>query len=296
MLPYPFNLPGPDFLLFYLVFSFALLLFFYLLRRGLDRGDQQTPLPLEDPYEIAFLRGGRSHLLDVAMINLIDRGFLLVSDKELKTADREDIQRVRRPLEKQILELFLWKSKASTLFSDPAIRQKCKAIEHSLQQKGFLPSASQRLTHLTLFMVGLVILWTLSGVKILYALSRGHHNVIFLIMLSVIMVLPLYWVTRTFRSRAGEREYARLKEQLQGLYNRRTSLEPHQSTNELALLAALFGLSALPAIFADEIKPLQLREAGSSGWGGGCSGGSSCSSGGGSCGGGGCGGGCGGCG
>jgi uncharacterized membrane protein YgcG len=59
-------------------------------------------------------------------------------------------------------------------------------------------------------------------------------------------------------------------------------------------LAALFGMSALPAAASKMVKPLKFhRESGSGCGSSGCSGGSSCS--GGSCGGG-CGGGCGGCG
>jgi hypothetical protein len=81
-----------------------------------------------------------------------------------------------------------------------------------------------------------------------------------------------------------------LGQMFSGLKARRENLPTHGATNEVALLAAVFGFSALPLAMADYARSVARPQAASSG----CSGGSSC--GGSSCGGGGCGGGCGGCG
>jgi uncharacterized membrane protein YgcG len=83
--------------------------------------------------------------------------------------------------------------------------------------------------------------------------------------------------------------FGRLKEQ--GVTRRRSG----QSTQELAWLAAVFGVAALPAAhfaYAQQLYPVRTSDSGgSSSSDSGSS--SSCGS---SCGGGGCGGGCGGCG
>ena len=77
------------------------------------------------------------------------------------------------------------------------------------------------------------------------------------------------------------------------LKDRASSLRPSSSPNELALLAAVFGIGAIPLSafpYAQKLYPKAATSSASS-----C--GSSCgSSSGSSCGGGGCGGGCGGCG
>ena len=52
----PFDLPGPEFLFFYLVFGIVILVAVVLIRRGGETAGN-TPR-LTDPYMIAYLRAG----------------------------------------------------------------------------------------------------------------------------------------------------------------------------------------------------------------------------------------------
>ena len=71
----PFDLRGPEFLLFYFIFSAAVLFILFYLRQRDESPDAGKP-PLDDPYLVACLRGGEIEALRVATLSLIDRGFL----------------------------------------------------------------------------------------------------------------------------------------------------------------------------------------------------------------------------
>jgi len=71
---------------------------------------------------------------------------------------------------------------------------------------------------------------------------------------------------------AGDNEYKKLQEMFSRLYEGRKRLRPHSATNELVLLAGLYGVAALPAMANDLFAPLHVRHVTDSGWGGGCGG------------------------
>jgi len=118
-------------------------------------------------------------------------------------------------------------------------------------------------------------------------------------------------ISNPLRTPRGNRALSGLQEMLGGLRGRREHLGLHDATDDLVLLAAVFGITALPAEAAGLMGSVWLRPTRDTAWAGSacsgsscgaasvsgssCSGGGSSCSGGGSCGGG-CGGGCGGCG
>lgn len=73
----PLDLPGPDFLGFYLVTSVIGLLLLYVVRSSLE-GGRAPRVDASDPYRIAYLRGGPNEALRVATIMLLDRRLLEV--------------------------------------------------------------------------------------------------------------------------------------------------------------------------------------------------------------------------
>jgi len=112
----PFDLRGPEFLVSYFFFSAAVIGCIILLRR-LDENRESGKPSLDDPYLVAYLRGGEGEAVRVAALSLFDRGLLtikssgsssLFSDGEnrLELTDARAIDTVERPIEKRVLEAF----------------------------------------------------------------------------------------------------------------------------------------------------------------------------------------------
>ncbi len=292
----PFDLRGPEFLAFFILFSAAVVIVADGLRKRREAREPSTFNLAQDPYQVAYLQGGTIHLVQSAVLSLLDRKLLKARDSHLRTTDPKSIELVRRPLEKAILQRFLTEGKVLSLFSDTIINEKAEDIGDGLRGMKLIPDEKQKLYRLSLFLMGLILVWAVAGNKIYVALSRGHHNILFLIILSFLFPFVLWKILNRRRTSAGDKALASLKDMFAGLYTRRHHLRLHSETNELIPLACLFGLSALPAMAEEMISPLHLRPARDSAFGSGC--GTGCghsSSSGGSCGGG-CGGGCGGCG
>jgi hypothetical protein len=143
---------------------------------------------------------------------------------------------------------------------------------------------------------GSVLLGVVAVTKILIALSRGRTNIFFLIAAAFVFGYLLYLVANPSRTLAGDAMLADLRQLFSALKHRAASIRSPSGTNELALLAAVFGTASLPAgsgivpgkLFRKPVSESSSSSCGSSTSSCGSSGGSSC--------GGGCGGGCGGCG
>src|SRR6266481_3035614 len=78
----PFDLSGPPFLAFYVVVAIFVAVAAKLF---IDAGEGGVPpsLPLGDPYQIAWLRGGTPEAARIAVLALIDRGLLAVNGDNL---------------------------------------------------------------------------------------------------------------------------------------------------------------------------------------------------------------------
>lgn len=133
----PFDLPGPQFLLFYFVLSAVVLTTLGLTRRAVE--SSKTPpfdVGLSDPYLIAYLRGGKNEALRVATVSLIDRGFFEVKDTEIVTKKKTDVELVKRPIEKKLLEKFRTKKEASSIFDDPSLEASCQNVSGPTKPTG----------------------------------------------------------------------------------------------------------------------------------------------------------------
>ncbi len=121
----PFDLRGPEFLVFYFFFSAAVIGCITLLRR-LDENRESGKPPLDDPYLVAYLRGGEGEAVRVAALSLFDRGLLTfkssgssslfsAGENRLELTDARAIETVKRPIEKRVLSSSLGCSPARTL-------------------------------------------------------------------------------------------------------------------------------------------------------------------------------------
>ena len=288
----PFGLAGPGFLLFYAVFAAIVIVVFAWLEFA--RGETGPPRLSEltaDPYSIAYMRGGAAEAVSVAVMNLVDRGLLTVEGEQVRAAKNASTDFVRRPLDRAILEACATLYEPHLLHHVPAVAAACKSYEGVLTERSLLPDRNKLRKAL------LVVIALLAGLAVLrigQALARGQTNLVFLVLLSGVACLVAWRVSARRLTTAGREALASLRTLTQRLQRNATQLRAGGATNEAVLLAAVYGIHALPSAF-DASKGLFRQRKKSDGscsssCGSSCGSGSSCG-GGGSSGCGGCGGG-----
>jgi uncharacterized protein (TIGR04222 family) len=294
MLPNPFELPGPSFLVFYLLLSVAVAIAIVILRRLTERGEVPSELGF-DPYQIAYLRGGRDEATHVAALSLLDRGLIVAAGTQLKVVDASAVRKVRRTLDRAILQRLAEPASAAELYGTGEVQRAADMLGDSLRNLGLLPGQQTRTVRVLLFLGGLAVMWGVFVVRLGRWVEHGRaHPIGFLIVLTLAAPFVLSVATFPRKTVLGSWALKQLGQMFSGLRARRDNLAANGATNEVALLAAIFGFSALPLAMAAHARSTARPRPASSGCGSGtsCSG-SSCSGGSGSCGGGG---GCGGCG
>ncbi len=286
---FPFTLAGPAFLAFYAACAVVVLLALRVIRHRAEDGDPPK-LAFDDPCAIGFLRGGAAEAIRVAAFSLLDRGLLRLDQGKLQTRSAAEIQFARRPIERALLTRFQVPGDARDIAGDAALTRHCSSYQAELEQRRMLPDAQQRAARLRMMGIAIGVLWLLALVRIAQAVAVGRGNIWVLVALAVLAAVFAAIGIRAQRTRLGDRTLDDLRTLFGGLRRRRSQLTPGGTSNEAALLAAVFGLGALPPAFAEIRGALGPAASGD--------GGSSSSDGGGSsgCGGGGDGGGGGGCG
>jgi uncharacterized protein (TIGR04222 family) len=285
----PFELRGPEFLAFYAVFGLVVLGLLVLFRHAGEPEDSAR-VKISNPYLIAYLRGGRNEALRVATMSLIERGLLKVEGNLLETRTAEDVERVKDPLEKAVLDRFLAWAEAASLFKDDLSGYAADDLGRSLEGLGLVPDESRTRVRRVRLLFAWVALWAIALVKIRIGLSLGRPIAFLVIFASVLTAVALY-LHDPRRTRRGEALLDDLRTLFAHLKKRAGRLRPRKDAAEATLLAAVFGLGMLPEAGWLHLRNLYPKASGAGSWGSSCGGG--CGS---SCGGGGCGGGCGGCG
>ena len=290
--PNPFDLPGPEFLAFYVVFAVIVLIMLYLVRRAGELTD--TPrVRFEDPYLIAYLRGGKNEALRVATVSLIDRGLLKWEGGAALTATAGAIP--SRPIEQLLVAYFAVVRVAPSIFRDGGLAAGTGDYRETLIRLGLVPSEAEVSARRRRLWVTLALLIGVAGTKLAVAISRGRSNIGFLIILAIVACIAAVKIHNPLRTPAGDQLLADLRTLFARLKSRAHTLRPGGETSEVALLSAVFGVGALsPMLFpyAKQLFPRADSSSNPSLYGSSC--GSSCGGGGGGDGGGG--GGCGGCG
>src|SRR5215475_10073470 len=139
----PFDLRGPEFLLFYFFFSLVVIYAIAFLRRRAESGPAPK-IDLGDPYLIAYLRGGGNEALRVAVISLVDRGMLVMDGALIRRADRVSDDLVRHPVENEALKKFSAPDKATSIFSDYNLKSILQSYRQKLEYAGLLPDSAAR--------------------------------------------------------------------------------------------------------------------------------------------------------
>lgn len=288
----PFDWRGPNFLLFYFVLAIVTIVVSVRARKRHEREQmERNPrrAPLDDPYLIASLRDGPGEVVRLACVSLLDRGLLKMDDWRMSTTDTGKKTATRRPIEQKILTTCTYGKNFQSVNGDKEVMNLARAYDHDLERLRFLADAEIRGVRRRIFGVGAVILALTAAIKVMVAFSRGRTNVGFLIFGSLLALFFLIGACFPRRTVAGDTMLDELKNLFQSLKLR--PLRTGGVSNDVVLLAAVYGATALPVATFPWANNLRIQPTSSSSSGDGSSS-SSCGS---SCGGG-CGGGCGGCG
>lgn len=303
---------GPYFLLFYAAFSLTILLLVWFAVPVLITKKQealQIKIPDKpDARLIAYLRHGKEELALVILYSLQQRSFieiipdyktqkLLVVKKyhpESNLLNAEDAAvyhaadlDIPLPLE-QLVRIIV---------SNRTFLNNCEALEQRAMQDGYIWGEKEKKRYNRIRIGAGIFLAALAIYKIAAAISTGHHNILFLIILLFIAEFVLTKLDKKF-VRTGKANL--LVERMELAFPKQKITRPEkQNLTEQELLISLYGFGVIAAgplsaanvyiskwVERSTSNPFstQHTNTGSSG----------CSTG--SCGGGGCGGGCGGCG
>ena len=282
-----FDLPGPQFLQFYLAFGAAVGGLAYAVLWTAARGGGRLPPLLTDPFQIACLRGGPLEAARVAVVSLVDRDLLEVQGSRFAATSRRP--RGLHPIESAVLaNCFNTGGEVAKVLSAASVRQACRTACDRLVRLGLAPTEeAQRQRALLAALAGTLVVG-IGVAKLVVALERGRTNVAFLIGLIIVAVGFFVWLGRPrWRTGQGKRMLADLRRLLSG---RKARVRGKPTTSEILLFAGTFGLAGLAGY-----SQLQTAYAGgrAQSSGGSSCGSSGCGSSSSGCGGGG---GCGGCG
>jgi uncharacterized protein (TIGR04222 family) len=275
----PFDLRGPEFLLFYFCFSLAVIISIVVFRRRAESGDAPR-IDLSDPYLIAYLRGGREEAWRVSVISLVDRGMLVMDGRLVRRADNVAYDMVGRPMERAVLEKFRVPGKAVTVLESRNLTQVFQFYQDSLERLGLLPDAAVFNARLMRLLPGLAALAVVGVIKIQIGLSL-ERPVGFLFMMMIVAIVIAAAISFPRLTARGKELLEDVTNLYSGLRTQVNSFRPGSASAELTMFAAVFGVAALaesPLGYTQTLFPQTTS-----------------SDGGGGCGGGGCGG-CGGCG
>src|SRR5258708_4000688 len=274
----PFDLSGTQFLVFYIGIALIVVI---AMKLAIDMGEGGAPpaLPLGDPYQIAWLRGGTPEAARIAVLSLIDRSLLVVDLDDLVIPNRVR-SFVLQPIESAILARCAGSRTAVTdVLSDPAVEPACASYQAQLEQMQLTPDAGLQARRFNWFAFGAVILLGVAVIEIAVAIDRARYKIAFLVILTAIVLWAAWRLVSRRRTSLGDRMLKDLRRLFRALRRRAASIRPGAMTSDAMLLAAVFGLSALPSTgFADLLRV--YKKSASSGGGCGSSCGSCCGGGG----------------
>jgi len=299
---------GPTFLLVYGAIALVVIVVAYGLVHSCDKTGLRPPPPVPgifNPYEIAYLRGGKNEVIRTVLYVLYQYGLVEVIPRKWlqgpRLVERANgrVTKDLTELEERVLRSLHQPVEASDLFQhEPLgsdIEQLCGQFRSNLESDELVRPNDIRQAALRITLLAGGILVALSLYKILIAVNKGLPNIGFLILLTLLS-LALLWIVvgSTATARISNRGRAYLK-RLQIAYADirqhaapRTDEAPRPDMASVMLIS-LFGLGILSGTSEAAFASLFARGASSSGCGGGCGGGGDGGGGGGGCGG--CGGG-----
>jgi uncharacterized protein (TIGR04222 family) len=168
-------------------------------------------------------------------------------------------------LDKAILMMVASDGKAQSLYTHDLVLHEADLVAEPLKKMHppLVPNARTTSARVGLYIGAIGFLWLVAGTKIAVALSRGHTNIAFLVILAGAAAVVLGIAVFQPRTALGSRVNGRLQKMFARLRFDRESIRRDITTSELTFLAAVFGFAALPADLQEQIKPLHLHRPGS---------------------------------
>ncbi len=299
----PFDLPGPAFLILYIIVMAVACCLAYFLRQKAARGDRGFD-PREsslDAYEAAYLSGGAKLATATAIATLVRSKALRLSFVDNTLSSIANLPRNSHPFERAVHSVVA-SGEARTIES---IRTKTESaadqIAARLKALGLIISDQQTTTAHNLPVIIMMTNLLFGVIKIFIGLSRGRAvGFLFVLCLLTAFIAFRLYKSPPFRTQLGDRTLERLQSLNAALQTTAKAQPQRLATGDVSMAMALFGMGAIA--FEDQswsvlrkqmFPPPSVSSGSSSGSSSSCSS-SSCSSS--SCGGGCGGGGCGGCG
>ena len=285
----PLNFKGPEFLLFYSLAASTAIVLAYILRWYLqkftlhssDESDTSEQLSSLNTYDIAYLVDGHIRAVDVAIINLIQRGHLQVH-RNTYTLDLGSVLPTDcHPLERAIVQAVEQNKRPSQIRK--AVTSTTLSIEARLRQLGLLTGSRQansiQASNRKTLRRARVVQWLsvlpifavlLLGIaKIIVGISRDKPVGFLLILCLITAVVgfylylsaePQHLLTQSHRSGNTSTSYERTLKNLQAKYEPLKNLSASE-TDQLGLAFAVFGSVVLADnSFADFKHVLGLPE------------------------------------
>lgn len=244
----PFDLRGPEFLGFYMVFATVVIVATWLVRRAMDGGGA---LPrISDPYAITLMRADREEAVKTALLALHERGAVVVDGRKATPADAAQFAPgLEAALGRRLARNPSWTGAEH----DSGVRAALDAMESGLVAKGLLPGSTTLAKRRALLITSELLVVGVAATKIAIALSRGRTNVLFLVVLAATAAVVTWWVSRSRTTSLGDRVVGDVRKLLLGqrrILRRAAHPDPEDWSAMVALLAAVDGLAVVPGTSA----------------------------------------------
>ncbi|WP_417908665.1 TIGR04222 domain-containing membrane protein [Candidatus Electronema sp. PJ] len=305
MINFLVRIPGPVFLLYFLIFSIVCIILARLVLKQLEGADKLTLPPVSHfkPSAYAYLRGGLPEVIRTAMFSLWQKRVVVLSgngsDAVVQCSNFSEP--LPDPVEATVYAFLKAKPQGLTppaLLNDTSllnkIEQKLRSTQDELRRLHLLRTKEEHLRAWAITWMTITVIGGVGGTKLYLGLTRARP-VVFLVIFLVVALIALLSVLKPWNtvSSLGKWYLAQAASHFQGAM-KKLHKEKIADGVEPAYLIAVYGTAVLSGIAAYSIFQGAFTPPSS----GGCSGGSSDSSSGDSGGSSGCGGGggCGGCG
>jgi uncharacterized protein (TIGR04222 family) len=297
---------GPYFLIFYFVVIVATIAICAVKIRQVDKSMQFSPIPLPtqpDAFEVAYLRGGTSEVARLMIYDMLEGGILVKkSEKPLKlqSSPRAANATGLPPAYVEAGKFFMQPHMPHEFLTSAGmshVQTMCQPFTENASRNKLLVLDSDLAKINGMRSLGVVAILLLGIYKCMAAVSTGHNNVWFLIIIGLIGAVALPAVCEAPRlSRRGTEYLSHFQTAFSQLRKVRTRPSIQETNGSPLLAVGLFGFATLAGTNKASYAKMFANSASSSGCGsgGGCGSSGGCGGGGGGCGGGG--GGCGGCG